>query len=142
MNAALGQSAVLLGVLASLIGAATLGAGLVKGRTRLLRAGRTYTWLILASALLAASAQPDSTSDDGLMDAYSKAVVHAAEEVGPSVVNIEVRRRDGQRQGPDVAVDKGNAASLAAAQTGGTLKGVSAIIVRKYVQRTNRRKPC
>src|SRR5204863_569203 len=38
-------------------------------------------------------------SDDTLLDAYSKAVIHAAEEVGPSVVNIEVRRRDGQRQG-------------------------------------------
>src|ERR1051325_126037 len=37
--------------------------------------------------------------DDGLLDAYSKAVVHAADAVGPSVVNIEVRRRDGQRQG-------------------------------------------
>ena len=38
-------------------------------------------------------------SDDVLLDAYSKAVVRAAEEVGPSVVNIEVRKRDGQRQG-------------------------------------------
>src|SRR5215475_3945653 len=37
--------------------------------------------------------------DDSLLDAYSKAVVRAAEEVGASVVNIEVRRRDGQRQG-------------------------------------------
>src|SRR6516225_4582411 len=44
------------------------------------------------------SAPPPSEADDGLLDAYSKAVVHAAEEVGPSVVNIEVRRRDGQRQ--------------------------------------------
>jgi S1-C subfamily serine protease len=33
------------------------------------------------------------------LDAYSRAVVTAAEEVGPSVVNIEVRRRDGHRQG-------------------------------------------
>src|SRR5215831_133899 len=44
-------------------------------------------------------AVPSSPGDDGLLDAYSKAVVHAAEEVGPSVVNIEVRRRDGKRQG-------------------------------------------
>ncbi len=38
-------------------------------------------------------------SDDHLLDAYSKAVVQAAEGVGPSVVNIEVRRQDGRRQG-------------------------------------------
>src|SRR5262249_2161707 len=38
-------------------------------------------------------------SDDALFDAYSKAVVHAADAVGPSVVNIEVRRPDGQRAG-------------------------------------------
>src|SRR5437762_5491749 len=38
-------------------------------------------------------------ADDALLDAYSKAVVHAADQVGPSVVNIEVRRRNGQRQG-------------------------------------------
>jgi S1-C subfamily serine protease len=45
----------------------------------------------------APSAAPPS--DDALFDAYSKAVVHAAEAVGPSIVNIEVRRRDGQRAG-------------------------------------------
>jgi S1-C subfamily serine protease len=38
-------------------------------------------------------------ADDALLDAYSKAVVRASEEVGPSVVNIEVRGRNGQRQG-------------------------------------------
>jgi S1-C subfamily serine protease len=45
---------------------------------------------------LASSVTP---ADGALLDAYSRAVVHAAEEVGPSVVNIEVRRPDGQRQG-------------------------------------------
>jgi S1-C subfamily serine protease len=44
-------------------------------------------------------AAPTTPGDEGLLDAYSKAVVNAAEEVGPSVVNIEVRRRDGHRQG-------------------------------------------
>jgi S1-C subfamily serine protease len=44
-------------------------------------------------------APPTAPADDSLLDAYSKAVVHAAEAIGPSVVNIEVRRHDGQRQG-------------------------------------------
>jgi|ERR1043166_2048801 S1-C subfamily serine protease len=59
-------------------------------------------------ALMNLSAEENSTispvpvsppSDEMLLDAYSKAVVHAAEEVGRSVVNIEVRGRNGQRQG-------------------------------------------
>jgi len=40
-----------------------------------------------------------AASDDSLLDAYSKAVVHAADAVGPSVVNIEVRKHNGQRAG-------------------------------------------
>src|SRR5215471_14081217 len=48
---------------------------------------------------LAQPATPQPVSDGELLDAYSKAVVHAAEQVGPSVVNIEVRKRTGQRQG-------------------------------------------
>lgn len=45
-------------------------------------------------------AAPGPTADDdNLLDAYSKAVVRAADAVGPSVVNIEVHRSDGRRQG-------------------------------------------
>jgi len=40
-----------------------------------------------------------SQEDAALLDAYSRAVVHAADTVGPSVVNIEVRRRSGERLG-------------------------------------------
>lgn len=49
------------------------------------------------SAISPAAAAPPA--DEALLDAYSKAVVRAAEEVGPSVVNIEVRRKNGERQG-------------------------------------------
>ena len=48
---------------------------------------------------LATSSAAMPPADDRLLDAYSKAVVHAAEQAGPSVVNIEVRRRNGERQG-------------------------------------------
>jgi S1-C subfamily serine protease len=51
------------------------------------------------SAPALSDAPSNPPADGALLDAYSQAVVHAAEEVGPSVVNIEVRRRDGQRQG-------------------------------------------
>src|SRR5579859_1192485 len=45
------------------------------------------------------SPPPKPLEDAALLDAYSQAVVHAAEQVGPSVVNIEVRSRNGRRQG-------------------------------------------
>ena len=44
-----------------------------------------------------AAAKPPE--DGALLDAYSQSVVRVAEEVGPSVVNIEVFRRDGHKQG-------------------------------------------
>jgi S1-C subfamily serine protease len=46
----------------------------------------------------APSAVPPA-SDDALLDEYSKAVVRAADEVGPSVVNVEVLGRNGDRRG-------------------------------------------
>src|ERR1039457_5772455 len=37
--------------------------------------------------------------DVALLDAYSRAVIRSADQVGRSVVNIEVRRRTGERMG-------------------------------------------
>src|SRR5437588_5448485 len=51
----------------------------------------------MQGAITSAPAKP--SGDEALLDAYSQAVARVAEEAGPSVVNIEVRRRDGQRQG-------------------------------------------
>lgn len=53
MNAALGESAVLLSLLAALAGIVTLVVGLATGRPNLVRVGRSYTWVILAGTVVA-----------------------------------------------------------------------------------------
>ncbi|HEY3811072.1 MAG TPA: heme lyase CcmF/NrfE family subunit [Acidimicrobiales bacterium] len=53
MNAAVGESAVLLALAGAVAGCITLVLGLVRGRPTLLRAGRTYTWVILLGAVIA-----------------------------------------------------------------------------------------
>jgi len=44
---------------------------------------------------------PDVAPDDELLDAYSRAVISAAERVSPSVVNIEAQQPSGTRGGSD-----------------------------------------
>lgn len=53
MNIALGQSALVLGLLGAVAGAVSLIAGTWRGRTSLLRAGQGYIWLVVAGAVLA-----------------------------------------------------------------------------------------
>jgi cytochrome c-type biogenesis protein CcmF len=53
VNIALGQSALLLGLLGAVAGVATLVVGLTTGRPSLLRAGQTYIWLVVAGAVVA-----------------------------------------------------------------------------------------
>lgn len=53
------------------------------------------------AAEVPAAAADSAAGDAALLDAYSRAVVKAAELVGPSVVNIDVSRRSSRRSGPD-----------------------------------------
>ncbi|MDA8063732.1 MAG: cytochrome c biogenesis protein CcsA, partial [Actinomycetota bacterium] len=56
MNAAIGHSAVLLGLVSALVGMATLGLGLARGNQSWLRSGQSYPWLVLLAAAVAAGA--------------------------------------------------------------------------------------
>ncbi|MBO0693864.1 MAG: cytochrome c biogenesis protein CcsA, partial [Acidimicrobiaceae bacterium] len=53
MNIALGEAGVILGLIGAVVGVVTLVSGLTRGRAHLLRVGRSYTWLILAGAVVA-----------------------------------------------------------------------------------------
>jgi cytochrome c-type biogenesis protein CcmF len=53
LNIALGESALVLGLLGAVGGIATLLIGLRTGRVQMLRTGRSYTWLIVLGAVLA-----------------------------------------------------------------------------------------
>lgn len=48
-----------------------------------------------SGAIHANSAVPSSADESEIFDAYSKAVIHAAEAISPAVVNIEVSRHPG-----------------------------------------------
>ena len=56
MNGAVGQAAVLLGLLAAVFGAVTSIAGLIKGKPALRRAGHRYAWVVLGAALVGGAA--------------------------------------------------------------------------------------
>jgi cytochrome c-type biogenesis protein CcmF len=53
VNIALGQSALLLGLLGAVAGTLTLAGGLARRRPSLVRAGQVYIWLVVAGAVLA-----------------------------------------------------------------------------------------
>ena len=55
MSAAVGQSAVLLGLLSAVFGAGTILTGLLRRRPSLVHVGQSFVWLVLAGAVVAAA---------------------------------------------------------------------------------------
>ncbi|MCU4185849.1 heme lyase CcmF/NrfE family subunit [Acidiferrimicrobium sp. IK] len=53
MNASVGVAAILLALLGAVAGAVTTTVGVVKGRDRLMRTGRSYVWVVLLGAVIA-----------------------------------------------------------------------------------------
>ena len=56
MNGALGMAGIALGLAASVLGGVTLVLGVVQHRSRLVRSGTIYVWLVLAGAALSVAA--------------------------------------------------------------------------------------
>jgi S1-C subfamily serine protease len=61
--------------------------------------GVTATPVTLEQEPFSQTQAAPASEDDSLLDAYSQAVIHASDEVGSSVVNIEVYARNGDRRG-------------------------------------------
>jgi S1-C subfamily serine protease len=68
-------------------------------RTKLTRAARLALVSSESEPVVSQSPPAPSPADGALLDAYSRAVIRVADEVGPSVVKIEVRRQNGERAG-------------------------------------------
>ena len=84
-----------------------------------------------APSELAGSSQGDATMNDAvLLDAYSQSVIHAAERVSPSVVNIEVRQRAGPRGGE---IDPSNGRRASGSGSGFVLTPDGFILTNSHV---------
>ncbi len=66
---------------------------------------------LVSNQTLEGENRPAPPSDGGLLDAYSNAVIAVADKVSPSVVNIEIRRRDERRAASPVAPERGGSGS-------------------------------